>query len=33
MAEVIKTYYESGKLRSECFELNGKKNGEIQSLS
>ena len=27
MAEVKRTYYKSGKLRSEVFELNGKKNG------
>ena len=26
MAEVKRTYYKSGKLESECFEINGKKN-------
>ena len=33
MAEVKRTYFESSQLESECFEINGKKNGEIQSLS
>ena len=33
MTEVKRTYYESGVLKSECFELNGKRNGEILSLS
>ena len=33
MAEVKRTYFESGQLESECFEINGKKNGGIQSLS
>ena len=28
MAEVKRTYFESGQLESECFEINGKKNGE-----
>ena len=30
MAEVKREYYESGKLKSECFEINGKKNGEYK---
>ena len=30
MAEVKRTYYESGALKSECFEINGKKNGEYK---
>ena len=30
MAEVKRTYYESGELESECFEINGKKNGEYK---
>ena len=29
MAEVKRTYYKSGELESECFEINDKKNGEI----
>ena len=33
MAEVKRTYYDSGALKTECFEIDGKKNGEIQSLS
>lgn len=33
MAEVKRTYYINGALESECFEINGKKNGKIQSLS
>ena len=33
MAEVKRTYYHNGKLESEVFVINGKKNGEIQSLS
>jgi antitoxin component YwqK of YwqJK toxin-antitoxin module len=33
MAEVRKTYYESGELESEVFKINDKRNGEIQSLS
>ena len=28
MAQVKRTYYSSGKLLTECFELNGIKNGE-----
>ena len=31
MAQTVRTYYESGELRSEHFELNGKKNGEFKS--
>ena len=31
MAEVVRTYYESGELESECFEINDKKNGEYKS--
>ena len=31
MAEVKKTYYKSDKLKSECFEINGKRNGEFKS--
>jgi hypothetical protein len=30
MAEVKRTYYQSGKLKSEVFEINGKKN--VQGL-
>ena len=30
MAEVKRTYYESGELLSEVFEINGKKNGEYK---
>ena len=29
MAEIKRTYYKSDKLKSECFEINGKRNGEI----
>ena len=28
MAELKKEYFESGELKSECFEVNGKKYGE-----
>jgi antitoxin component YwqK of YwqJK toxin-antitoxin module len=28
MAELKKEYYETGELKSECFEINGKKHGE-----
>ena len=31
MAEVKRTYYETGELESEVFLLNGKKNGEYKS--
>ncbi len=27
MAELVKTYYESGELQSECFEILGQKHG------
>ena len=30
MAEVNRTYYKTGELKSECFEINGKKNGEYK---
>lgn len=30
MAEIKRTYYKSGKLLSECFEINGVKNGEFK---
>ena len=34
MAEVKREYYVNGsELKSECFEINGKRNGKIQSLS
>ena len=29
MAQVKRTYHPTGELESECFEINGKKNGEI----
>ncbi len=32
MAEVKRTYYKSGKLRSEWFEINGKRYGEIKNF-
>ena len=32
MAEVKREYYESGELESECFEINGKKNGEFKTF-
>ena len=31
MAEVKRTYFESGELESECFEINGKKEGEYKN--
>ncbi len=31
MGEVIRTYYESGELKSEVFAINDKKNGEYKS--
>ena len=30
MAEFKRTYYETGELKSEWFEINGKKNGEYK---
>ena len=30
MAEVERIYYRSGKLKSEVFVINGKKNGEFR---
>ena len=30
MAEIKRTCYPSGELRSACFELNGKKEGECK---
>ena len=30
MAEVKRTYYPSGKLQSEVFDINGKRNGEYK---
>ena len=31
MGEVVKTYYETGELKTQVFEINGKKNGEYIS--
>jgi antitoxin component YwqK of YwqJK toxin-antitoxin module len=31
MAEVKREYYNSGELRSEVFEINGKKEGEYKT--
>ena len=30
MAEIKRTYYESGELKSECFMINGKKYDEYK---
>ena len=33
MAEVRRTYYETGELESEVFVINGKLNGEQKKIS
>jgi antitoxin component YwqK of YwqJK toxin-antitoxin module len=30
MAEIKRTYYDNGELESECFVINGVKNGEYK---
>ena len=30
MAEVVRTYHDTGKLKSEVYMVNGKKNGEYK---